>query len=99
QNEYAYQNEEGKPLDPIWGLESRGFFMNQEEIDSYEATQQFGSVKPGYLKYTDQNEDGVVNSQDNVFLGKAGWNGAPFEFGVNLTARWKNFTVFAIGAG
>ncbi|HLR26972.1 MAG TPA: SusC/RagA family TonB-linked outer membrane protein [Fodinibius sp.] len=99
QNEYAYQNEEGKPLDPIWGLESRGFFMSQQEIDDYEANQQFGTVKPGYLKYTDRNEDGVVNSQDNIFLGKAGWNGAPFEFGVNLTARWNNFTLFALGTG
>ncbi|HLR26976.1 MAG TPA: SusC/RagA family TonB-linked outer membrane protein [Fodinibius sp.] len=99
QNEYAYQNGEGKPLDPIWGLESRGFFMSQDEIDNYNATQQFGLVEPGYLKYTDRNEDGVVNSQDNVFLGKAGWNGAPFEFGVNLTARWNNFTLFALGTG
>lgn len=98
-NEFAYQNLEGQPLDGIWGLESRGFFMNEEEIDNYEASQQFGTVQPGDIKYVDQNSDNLVNSQDQVFLGRADWNGAPFSFGVNLTARWNNFTVFALGTG
>ncbi len=99
ENEYAYQNTQGTPLDGIWGLESRGFFMSQQELDTYEADQQFGSVQPGDIKYRDRNEDGLVNSQDQVFLGKAGWNGAPMEFGVHLTARFSNFTVFALGTG
>lgn len=32
-------------------------------------------------------------------LGKGGWYGAPFTLGVNLTAKWKNFTFFALGTG
>lgn len=98
-NQYAYQDAEGRPLDGLWGLQSRGLFMSQQDIQDYGPSQQFGSVQPGDIKYTDQNGDNVVNSQDQVFLGRAGWNGAPFSFGVNLTARWNNFTIFALGTG
>jgi hypothetical protein len=73
--------------------------MTPEDIESYEASQQFGSVLPGDIKYADQNSDNFVNSQDQVFLGKAGWNGAPMELGVHLTTRWNNFTLFALGTG
>src|SRR5699024_6448809 len=60
----------------------------------------FGTVKPGDIKYKDQNGDGIINDQDQVYLGKAGWYGAaPFTFGVNLTARWKNWTFYALGTG
>lgn len=98
-NLFDYQNTEGTPLDGIWGLQSQGFFMNPEDIENHGASQQFGTVRPGDIKYTDQNDDNLVNNQDQVYLGKAGWNGAPMEFGVHLTARWKNFTLFTLGTG
>lgn len=98
-NRFDYQNTQGTPLDGIWGLESQGFFMNPDEIENYEASQQFGTVQPGDIKYIDQNNDNLVNSQDQVYLGKAGWNGAPMEFGVHLTAKWNNFTLFTLGTG
>lgn len=37
--------------------------------------------------------------KDEVYLGKAGWNGAPFTYGVNFTAKWNNFTFFTIVTG
>ncbi|WP_340105925.1 SusC/RagA family TonB-linked outer membrane protein [Rhodohalobacter sp. 8-1] len=98
-NRFDFQNRQGTPLDGIWGLESQGFFMSPEDIDNYDASQQFGTVQAGDIKYLDQNNDNLVNAQDQVFLGKAGWNGAPMEFGVHLTARWKDFTLFTLGTG
>lgn len=94
--EYDYQNRQGKPLDGIWGLESQGFFQSQDDIDSSPA-QSFGDVKPGDLKYKDQNNDGVINAQDEVYLGRGGWFGAPFTLGVNITAKWRNFSLFVLG--
>lgn len=91
-----YQLREGKALDGIWGLESDGFFDSQEEIDN-SPYQAFGKVFPGDLKYVDQNDDGLINDQDQVFLGKGGWYGAPLTLGVHLTAKWRNFTFFALG--
>ena len=94
--ENSYQNREGMPLDAIWGLESLGFFSGMDEIEN-SPTQAFGEVKPGDIKYKDQNGDGVVNAQDEVYLGRGGWSGAPLTMGLNLSAKFKNFTFFALG--
>ena len=86
----------GKPLDGIWGYECLGIFQSQEEIDSWVPQNLGGTVRPGDLKYVDQNNDGVVNSDDQVYLGRGGWYGSPFTFGANLTLSYKSFTLFAI---
>lgn len=96
-NEDAYQNRQGQPLDAIWGLENLGFFADQADIDNSPSQQAFGEVRPGDLKYRDQNGDGIINVRDEVYLGRAGWSGSPLTMGVNLTARWKNLTLFALG--
>lgn len=94
----SYQYRQGKPLDALWGLRSNGFFMNALDIAN-SPTQTFGQVKPGDIKYVDQNGDGIIDNKDEVYLGKAGWNGAPFTFGINFTAKWNNFTFFTIFTG
>ena len=86
----------GKPLDGIWGYECLGIFQSQEEIDSWVPQSLGSTVRPGDLKYVDQNGDGVVNSDDQVFLGRGGWYGNPLTFGANLTLSYKSFTLFAI---
>lgn len=91
----GYQNRQGKALDAIWGLKSDGFFDSQEEINN-SPRQAFGEVRPGDIKYIDQNNDGVINAQDEVYLGRGGWFGSPFTTGVNLTAKWKDLTFFAL---
>ena len=96
--EDEYQNRKGKPLDAIWGLQNEGFFTDDTDIAN-SASQTFGEVQPGDIKYKDQNADGIINSQDEVYLGKAGWSGAPLTFGINLTAKWKNLTFFALATG
>jgi len=60
-------------------------------------TQIFGEVRPGDIRYVDQNGDGRITPQDEVYLGRGGWFGSPLTLGVNLTARWNNFTFFALG--
>lgn len=97
--EYAYQNRQGRAVDGIWGLQTDGFFQSEDQIDN-SAEQKFGGVvKPGDLKYVDQNIDGIIDSKDVVYLGRGGWSGAPLTMGINLTAEWKNFTLFALGTG
>ena len=91
-----YRQREGKPVDGIWGYESAGLFQSQEEIDAW-PTQNLGStVRPGDIKYIDQNKDGVVNSNDQIYLGKGGWYGNPATMGVNLTLKYKSFTLFGL---
>ncbi|WP_293783204.1 SusC/RagA family TonB-linked outer membrane protein [uncultured Pedobacter sp.] len=96
--QFDYLNRAGKPLDALWGLQSLGFFSSTADIAASPA-QSFGQVKPGDLKYKDQNGDGIIDTRDEVYLGKGGWLGAPMTLGVNLTAKWKNLSLFVLGTG
>ncbi|SKA36930.1 TonB-linked outer membrane protein, SusC/RagA family [Chitinophaga eiseniae] len=93
-----YQRRQGKPLDAIWGLKNLGFFRDENDIKNSPA-QAFGQVKPGDIKYKDQNGDGVIDARDEVYLGRAGWSGSPLTLGINLGARWRNFSFMALGVG
>lgn len=95
----SYQYRQGKPLDAIWGYECLGFFKDQADIDNSPKQSLGGTVRPGDLKYKDQNNDGVIDTKDQVELGKGGWYGAPMTVGVNLTFKYKNFTLFMLGVG
>ncbi|WP_104382274.1 SusC/RagA family TonB-linked outer membrane protein [Sphingobacterium sp. HMA12] len=96
--QFSYQNKAGKPLDALWGLQHDGFYMSQSDIDN-SAFSSFGEVKPGDIKYKDQNGDGTIDTRDEVYLGKGGWSGAPLTLGLNLTVKWNNFTLFAAATG
>ena len=94
--EYDYLRREGKYTDGLWGLQCLGYYNSQDEINNAEAKSSFGDVKPGDLKYVDQNGDGTIDSKDEVELGR--WS-AKFTGGLNLTLKYKNFTLFAMLTG
>lgn len=91
----SYQNRVGKPINAMFGLETEGFFDSEEEIAQH-AEQTFGQVQPGDLKYKDQNNDGIIDSKDEVEIGN--WS-APCFFGLNLSAGYKHFTLFLQATG
>ena len=95
----AYRYRQGKPIDGIWGLQSDGLFRNEEEIAASPEQKLGSTVRPGDIKYVDQNGDNVIDDKDEIYLGKGGWYGSPFTLGINLTAKWKDFTFFALGTG
>ena len=94
-----YQYREGKALDAIWGYECIGFFKDEADVANSPQQSLGGTVKPGDLKYKDQNGDGIIDSKDQIDLGKGGWYGAPTTLGVNFTFKYKNFTLFMLGVG
>jgi TonB-linked SusC/RagA family outer membrane protein len=92
-NDYQYR--EGLPNDAIFGLEAIGLFADQADIDN-SPFQMFGVVKPGDIKYKDQNDDGYIDSDDQIEIG----NSQPrFNYGLHLTLRYKDLSFFAIGNG
>jgi len=93
-----YQYRKGHPVDGIWGLKNAGFFKDDNDVAN-SPTQSFGHVQAGDIKYIDQNHDNVIDSKDEVYLGRAGWYGSPWTVGVHLEASWKNFTLFVVGTG
>ncbi|MEO6231497.1 MAG: SusC/RagA family TonB-linked outer membrane protein [Ferruginibacter sp.] len=91
----AYQNRSGKPVDAIFGLVNDGFFMDQNDINNH-AKQLFSEVKPGDIKYIDQNGDNVIDSKDEMMIGRYI---APLTYGVNINVRYNNFDLFVLGTG
>ena len=108
--EYDYQQREGRALDAIWGYRCLGFYT-YDDFDKNAETGKLtlksslpspkigGTIQPGDLKYEDVNGDGVLDTKDQVDLGKWGTYGSPLTMGVNLTLKYKNFTLFVLGNG
>ncbi|MBO4589943.1 MAG: SusC/RagA family TonB-linked outer membrane protein [Bacteroidaceae bacterium] len=108
--EFDYQKTEGRPLDAMWGYKCLGFY-SVSDFNYNEGTGKYtlkselpmpkigGTIQPGDLKYEDVNNDNVLDNKDLVYLGKSGTYGAPVTLGVNLTLKYRNFTLFALGNG
>ncbi|MBN1132143.1 MAG: SusC/RagA family TonB-linked outer membrane protein [Bacteroidales bacterium] len=92
---FDYLNREGKPVDAIFGLVSDGFFNDQTDIDNH-PKQAFGEVVPGDIKYVDQNDDGIIDANDEVEIGK--WT-SPLTLFLNFSMSYKNITLFIQGSG
>ncbi len=92
-NDYQYR--QGYPADATFGLEALGLFNDQAEIDN-SPIQSFGTVVPGDIKYKDQNGDGMVDSNDEVYLRR--WQ-APFSGGLQLKISYKDLSLFVLGEG
>jgi len=90
--QYDYLYRKGNPVGQRYGLEVIGIFQNQLEINN-SPRQTFGEVRPGDLKYRDQNGDGVIDSQDVVKM--FGASTPLMEFGFGLHAAWKGLRVDA----
>lgn len=92
--EYNWLLQTGHDTNALRGYKCLGFFQSEEEIANSAVIN--NNTKPGDLKYKDMNEDGVIDYRDQVELGS--WN-APWTYGINLTLKYKGFTLFACGSG
>ncbi len=79
-------NDEGLPINSMYGYKALGLFQSQEEIDS--SPKQIGIYAPGDIKYFDANGDGTIGSDDRVPIG----NAIPrYTYGLNFNAEFKGF--------
>jgi len=63
-----YQYRQGKSASAIWGLEAIGFFKDEADIAG-SPYQSFEAVKPGDVKFKDQNDDNIIDYQDQIVIG------------------------------
>jgi TonB-linked SusC/RagA family outer membrane protein len=81
--------EVGFPIGFFYGLETDGLLQNQDDVDAYitpEGNPYFEDLRPGDVKFVDQNLDGLINDDDKVMLGSP----LPdFEMGMQLNAEYK----------
>jgi TonB-linked SusC/RagA family outer membrane protein len=104
---------EGRPLDAISGYNCIGFYTMDDfnVTTTAEGNTKYvlksdlpkskigGTIQPGDLKYEDVNGDGTIDQMDQVELGQWGTYGAPWSIGLNLTLKYKNWTLFLLGNG
>ncbi|MFI3305147.1 MAG: SusC/RagA family TonB-linked outer membrane protein [Rikenellaceae bacterium] len=94
QYDYLYQS--GNEVSQQYGLEAVGFFADQVDINN-SPSQSFSDVRPGDVKYQDQNGDGVIDSQDIVKMYDS--SDPSFVFGLNFNVSYKNFEIYAAFQG
>lgn len=95
--EFRQRSQVGEPLLSFYGYEVAGVYQNQDEIDADPIAVDNGLV-PGDFKFVDQNNDGVIDDNDKVFLGSY----IPtFTYGafINLSYRNFDFSVNIMGQG
>lgn len=79
-------NREGYPMNSLNGYVSDGLFASEQEIKDH--AKQFGDVKPGDIKYVDQNNDNIIDAKDEKIIGST----IPrYTYSANISLEYKNF--------
>lgn len=88
----------GEPIGIIYGYETEGLFVDQNEInDAPEQLVGKSSLKPGYIRYKDVNGDNKVTANDDRKV--LGSTTPRFYYGLNLSAQYRGFDFSALFQG
>lgn len=95
---YDYQDSRGHCIDQTFGLVALGFFKDQDDINGSPKQTFQSEIRPGDIKYKDQNGDNVINDYDRVPIGFP--RTPEIMFGFGGTVAYKNFdlSLFFTGA-
>ncbi len=86
---YEYQAYAGYPYQIQRGYIAMGLFKDQDEIDR--SPKQFGTLRPGDIKYKDVNGDAKIDEEDMVPLSYS--NFPRFMYGFGAEFGYKNWTL------
>ena len=98
----------GRPDGTMFGYKCLGYFTYDDfnpngSLKSGIATQPWGQVYPGDLRYADLSgpdgvPDGKIDENDMTVIGRSNWN-PEIVFGLAPTVRWKGFDLDALFQG
>ena len=77
----------GQPIAYFYGYQVKGIYQNNEDIKQSEPNNVF-TVKPGDLKFSDVNGDGVIDQDDRTMIGQPT---PDFTYGLNFNLGYKGF--------
>lgn len=86
--------EAGFPIGYFYGLQTNGIFQNQSEVEDH-AIQ--ANAAPGDLRFVDQNEDGLIDGEDRVYIGDP-IPSLTMGFNVSLDYRNIDFNLYAFAS-
>ena len=85
--QYAYQKSEGTRYGEFYGYIAEGYFQSEEEIKK--SPRQMRELAPGDIKYKDLNDDGVIDANDQCYLGKSWF--PSWSYGMGFNINYHNF--------
>ena len=94
---YGYLYHKGDAYYQNYGLEAIGYFRDEQDIKN-SPKQMFSDVRPGDIKYKDQNNDGRIDDYDVVKIGYSS-KVPQMYYGINLGVEYKGFGVDAFFQG
>lgn len=82
--------EVGQPIGYFYGFQTDGILQNQDEVDAYvkpaDGAPYFNDQRPGDVRFVDQNQDGLIDEDDKVYLGNPN---PDFEMGIQIKLEYK----------
>lgn len=95
---YPYLRQTGTKFGEINGYIAEGLFVDQNDINS-SATQKFGQVAPGDIKYKNLNpkDDNVIDGYDAPYLGKSWF--PTWLYGAGFTVAYNHFDLSMLFQG
>lgn len=91
---FATKTDVGHPIGSFYLYEMDGIFQN--DLDVMTSAYQGRNIKPGDVKYVNQNTDNVIDAKDRVYMGSA----IPsFTTGINLSGNYHGFDLLAFFQG
>lgn len=96
----------GQSINQHFGLIAEGLFTEDDFIDASKGilrddipNHTFGRVQPGDIKYKDLNRDNIIDSYDEIPIGKPYVPEIIYGFGLNFQYKNFDFGAFFQGAG
>lgn len=89
----------GQPIGYFYGYKTAGIIQNQQEANEWltpSGTPYFNDQRPGDVRFVDQNQDGLIDEKDMVYLGNPN---PDFELGIQLNFEYKNVYLNTTMAG
>lgn len=96
-NQLPNMRRKGYSTGTTWMYEALGLFQTQEEINNWNLNQDASvggknkTIKPGDIKYKDQNDDGILDAKDRVPFKNSAY--PDFTGSLRLGASYKGFFI------
>jgi hypothetical protein len=90
---------EGQPIASFYGWQTDGLYQTQTEVDNdanIKNDARKSGIKPGDVRFVDQNGDGIIDEQDRTYLGDPNPN---MILGIQLGIAYKGFDLSVNGYG
>jgi len=94
---YEWMNRTGHNILSRFGYVAEGLFQSTDEISNSAVPGDRSNVLPGDIKYKDLNNDGLINSYDQTWIGYGDVPSLVYGFGFNIGYKGFNLGAFFSG--